>query len=188
MKAIETKLKGCFVLEPIIHEDERGYFFESYNHRDFCEAIGQDVTFVQDNISFSKRGVLRGLHFQKGKHAQAKLVSVLEGEIQDVVVDLRKDSPTFGQYASIELSSINKKQLFVPRGFAHGFLTLSKSAKVFYKCDNFYNKEAEEGIRYDDNDLNINWKLESEHFLLAEKDHRLPNLKNFSIGINPNNI
>ena len=174
MKAIETKLKGCFVLEPIIHEDERGYFFESFNHRDFCKAIGQDINFVQDNISFSKKGVLRGLHFQKGKHVQAKLVSVLEGEIQDVVVDLRKDSPTFGQYASIELSSVNKKQLFVPRGFAHGFLTLSKSAKVFYKCDNYYNKESEGGIIYNDPVFNVDWNIDSESILLSERDKMLP--------------
>lgn len=174
MKATETKLKGCFVLEPIIHEDERGYFFESYNHRDFCEAIGQDVTFVQDNISFSKRGVLRGLHFQKGKHAQAKLVSVLEGEIQDVVVDLRKDSPTFGQYTSIELSSINKKQLFVPRGFAHGFLTLSDIALVNYKCDNYYDKHAEGGIRYNDAILGIEWDMVIKERILSTKDKELP--------------
>jgi len=174
IKALETKLKGCFVLEPIIHEDERGYFFESYNHSDFCKAIGQDINFVQDNISYSKKGVLRGLHFQKGEHVQAKLVSVLQGKIQDVVVDLRKDSPTFGQHLSIELSDNNKKQLFVPRGFAHGFLTLSKSAKVFYKCDNYYNKESEGGIIYIDPVLNIDWNIDSEGILMSEHDKVLP--------------
>ncbi|WP_417935271.1 dTDP-4-dehydrorhamnose 3,5-epimerase [Flagellimonas aequoris] len=174
MKATETKLKGCFVLEPIIHEDERGYFFESYNHKDFCEAIGQEITFVQDNISLSKKGVLRGLHFQTGEHAQAKLVFVLKGRIQDVVVDLRKDSPTFGQYLSIELNDVNKKQVFVPKGFAHGFLTLSESAQVFYKCDNYYNKESEDGIRYDDGVLDIKWRANSKDFMLSEKDKELP--------------
>ncbi|WP_418501955.1 dTDP-4-dehydrorhamnose 3,5-epimerase [Flagellimonas sp.] len=174
MKATETKLKGCFVLEPTIFEDERGYFFESYNHRDFCKAIGREVTFVQDNQSFSKKGVLRGLHFQKGEHAQAKLVSVLQGKIQDVVVDLRKDSPTFGQHLSIELSDENKKQVFIPRGFAHGFLTLSETATVIYKCDNYYKKEAEGGIRYDDNTLAIGWELNFEDLVLLEKDKELP--------------
>lgn len=170
IRTTETKLKGCFILEPIIYEDERGYFFESYNHRNFCEAIGQEVTFVQDNISYSRKGVLRGLHFQKGEHAQAKLVSVLLGKIQDVVVDLRKDSPTFGQHLSIEISAENKKQVFVPRGFAHGFLTLSDSAQVFYKCDNYYNKEAEGGIRFDDVALDINWGIKIEAVILSNKD------------------
>jgi len=170
IKATETRLKGCFVLEPKIFEDERGYFFESFNHREFCEAIGQEINFVQDNQSFSKRGVLRGLHYQKGEHAQAKLVSVQQGRIQDVVVDLRKNSPTFGEHLSIELNSENKKQLFVPRGFAHGFLTLSETAMVFYKCDNYYNKKAESGIRFDDYSLGIKWEIESSNLLLSEKD------------------
>ena len=170
IKATETKLKGCFVIEPQVFEDERGYFFESHNHKDFCEAIGQEITFVQDNISFSKKGVLRGLHFQKGEYAQAKLISVLQGEIQDVVVDLRKDSPTFCQYLSMDLSSDNKKQLFVPRGFAHGFLTLSDSAKVFYKCDNYYNKKKEGGLCFDDAKLAIDWKLEKSASILSKKD------------------
>jgi len=170
IKATETKLKGCFILEPEIFEDERGYFFESYNHRDFCEAIGREVNFVQDNQSFSKKGVLRGLHFQKGEYAQAKLISVLSGRIQDVVVDLRKNSPTFGEHLSIELCGDDKKQLFVPRGFAHGFLTLSESARVFYKCDNYYNKDAEGGIRYDDSSLGIEWKGGATCFLLSDKD------------------
>lgn len=174
IKATETKLKGCFILEPQIFEDERGYFLESYNHKDFCEAIGQVVTFVQDNVSYSKKGVLRGLHFQKGEHAQAKLISVLQGRIQDVVVDLRKDSPTFGQYFSLELSCENKKQLFVPKGFAHGFLTLSESAKVFYKCDNYYKREAEGGIRYDDGALGIKWEMSFKDLMLLEKDKELP--------------
>ncbi len=170
IKATETKLKGCFIIEPKVFEDERGYFFESYNHKDFCEVIGREVNFVQDNQSFSKKGVLRGLHFQQGKYAQAKLVSVIQGRIQDVVVDLRKKSPTFGEHLSIELSGDNKKQLFIPRGFAHGFLTLSDSAKVYYKCDNYYKKEAECGIRYDDSNLGIKWRIDSKDVLLSEKD------------------
>ncbi|UBZ16086.1 dTDP-4-dehydrorhamnose 3,5-epimerase [Flagellimonas marinaquae] len=170
MKATETRLKGCFVLEPKIFEDERGYFFESFNHREFCEAIGQEINFVQDNQSFSKKGVLRGLHFQKGEHAQAKLVSVLQGRIQDVVVDLRKNSPTFGEHLSIELNSKDKRQLFVPRGFAHGFLTLSESANVFYKCDNYYHKNAEGGIRYDDKHLMIDWQIDPKDLFFSEKD------------------
>jgi len=170
IKATETKLKGCFILEPTIFEDERGYFFESYNHRDFCEAIGREVNFVQDNQSFSKKGVLRGLHFQKGEHAQAKLVSVLLGRIQDVVVDLRKNSPTFGEHLSIELCGDDKKQLFVPRGFAHGFLTLSNSATVFYKCDNFYHKDAEGGVQFDDPNLNIFWTFDKDKIVQSKKD------------------
>lgn len=174
IKARETKLKGCFVIEPTIFKDDRGYFFESFNHREFCKAIGQEVNFVQDNQSYSKKGVLRGLHFQKGEHAQAKLVSVLDGRIQDVVVDLRKNSPTFGEHLSIELGNENKRQLFVPRGFAHGFLTLSESARVLYKCDNYYKKEAEAGIRFDSSELNIKWSLNSNALLLSEKDKNLP--------------
>ncbi|NVN17064.1 dTDP-4-dehydrorhamnose 3,5-epimerase [Muricauda sp. HICW] len=170
IKATETKLKGCFIIEPQIFEDERGYFFECFNHKEFCEAIGKEINFVQDNQSFSKKGVLRGLHYQKREHAQAKLVSVLEGRIQDVVVDLRKDSPTFGEHLSIELSSGNKKQLFVPRGFAHGFLTLSEFANVFYKCDNYYHKNAEGGIRYDDEHLMIDWQIDPKDLLLSERD------------------
>jgi len=179
IKATETKLKGCFILEPKVFEDERGHFFESYNHKGFCEAIGREVNFVQDNQSFSKKGVLRGLHFQKGKHAQAKLISVLEGRIQDVVVDLRKDSPTFAQHFSVELTGHNKKQLFVPRGFAHGFLTLSDSAKVFYKCDNYYHKEAEREIRFNDSNLDIKWHKELKDLLLSDKDKTAPNLKKY---------
>lgn len=181
MKATETNLKGCFIIDPTIFEDERGYFFESYNHKNFCEAIGREVIFVQDNQSFSKKGVLRGLHFQKGEHAQAKLVSVLEGRIQDVVVDLRKDSPTFGQHLSIELSEENKKQIFIPKGFAHGFLTLSESAMIFYKCDNYYNKKAEGGIRYDDVHLGIEWRLDSKDLLLSGKDSILSDLKSIRL-------
>lgn len=178
MKVIETQLKGCFILEPKIFEDERGFFYESYNHKTFCDAIGREVVFIQDNFSFSKKGVLRGLHYQKGEHAQAKLVSVLKGKVQDVVVDIRKDSPTYGQHISIELSSDNKKQLFVPRGFAHGFLVLSETAQFLYKCDNYYNKEAEEGIKYDDVSIKIDWKSNKKDIILSHKDMVLPNFEN----------
>lgn len=179
IKATETKLKGCFVLEPIIHEDDRGYFFESYNHRDFCDAIRQEITFVQDNMSYSKKGVLRGLHFQVGEHAQAKLVSVMQGRIQDVVVDLRKDSLTFGQHISMELSCENRKSMFIPKGFAHGFLTLSNMAKVFYKCDDYYNREAEGGVRYDDPILGIDWNMNDHKVILSEKDKILPSFNEY---------
>jgi dTDP-4-dehydrorhamnose 3,5-epimerase len=178
IKATETKLKGCFVIEPQVFEDERGYFFESYNHKEFCKAVAQEVHFVQDNRSFSKKGVLRGLHFQKGKHAQAKLITVLSGRIQDVVVDLRKDSPTFAQHFSIELDSATKKQLFVPRGFAHGFLTLSESAEVFYKCDNYYCQSSESGIIFNDFYLNIDWRTPEGNLMISDKDSILPTLEN----------
>ncbi|MFT0713966.1 dTDP-4-dehydrorhamnose 3,5-epimerase [Flagellimonas lutimaris] len=186
IKATETKLRGCFIIEPTIYEDERGYFFESYNHKDFCEAIGREVNFVQDNQSFSKKGVLRGLHFQKGEYAQAKLVSVLEGRIQDVVVDLRKNSPTFGEHLSIELSSENKKQLFVPRGFAHSFLTLSESARVFYKCDNYYKILEEGGVVFDDNELSIKWKISKKDIYVSKKDTKLPSLRSFKDRLHKN--
>ncbi|RIV44617.1 dTDP-4-dehydrorhamnose 3,5-epimerase [Flagellimonas pelagia] len=177
MKVTETKLKGCFIIEPNVFKDERGYFFESFNHKNFCEAIGQEVTFVQDNQSHSKKGVLRGLHFQKGEHAQAKLVCVLDGNVLDVAVDLREDSPTYGQYVSIELSSENKKQLFVPRGFAHGFVVLSDTAHFFYKCDNYYNKASEGGVKYDDPFLGIDWRLGDFDPIVSKKDLELKRLK-----------
>jgi len=170
----ETKLKGCFILEPKVFEDERGYFYESYNEKTFNDAIGNEVKFVQDNESFSTKGVLRGLHFQKGAHAQSKLVRVIKGSVLDVAVDLRKASETYGRYISIELSEENKKQLFIPRGFAHGFVVLSNTAIFSYKCDNFYNKEAESGIIYNDKHLNIDWKLPEEALILSEKDLHLP--------------
>jgi len=178
MRFIETQLKGCFILEPKIINDERGYFMESFNAKTFQEGIGQNVTFVQDNQSFSTRGVLRGLHYQCGEHAQAKLVRVLQGEVLDVAVDLRPESETFGQYEAVLLSSDNQKQFFVPRGFAHGFLVLSETATFFYKCDNFYNKESEGGLIYNDETLNINWDFPSQDLIISEKDQVLPNLQN----------
>lgn len=178
MKFIETKLKGCFILEPKIITDERGFFMESFNEKTFQAGIGQEITFVQDNQSFSTKGVLRGLHYQCGEHAQAKLVRVLHGEVLDVAVDLRPESPTYGQYEAVVLSAENQTQFFVPRGFAHGFLVLSSSATFFYKCDNYYNKESEGGLKFNDETLNINWNLPFEALIISDKDKVLPNLEN----------
>jgi len=177
MKATETKLKGCFVIEPSVFNDDRGYFFESYNKEKFEMLTGSEVNFVQDNESFSTKGVLRGLHFQKGTYAQAKLVRVTHGEVLDVAVDIRPDSETFLQVVTERLSAENKKQLFVPRGFAHGFIVLSDTVVFNYKCDNFYNKASEGGIIYNDETLNINWELDFNEFLVSEKDLVLPTAK-----------
>lgn len=174
----ETKLSGCFVIEPRVFNDDRGYFFESYNKKAFDYGVGKAVNFVQDNQSYSKYGVIRGVHYQVGDCAQAKLVRVLSGTVLDVAVDLRKDSPTFGSYVAVELSQENKKQLFVPRGFGHGFSVLSKTAHFFYKCDNYYNKEAEEGIVFNDASLNIDWGIPKERINVSEKDCILPILEN----------
>ena len=180
MIAKETKLQGCYILEPTVFGDSRGYFFESYNKQTFDKLINHNVNFVQDNESFSSRGVLRGLHGQKDEFAQAKLVRVTQGEVLDVAVDFRKDSPTYLQHVSVKLSSENKKQLFVPRGFLHGFVVLSETAVFNYKCDNLYNKEAEEGIIYNDSDLNIDWLLNEDQLMISEKDKVLPTIKQFS--------
>ena len=174
----ETPLKGCYVLSPKVFDDGRGYFFESFNKKEFEKVIGHKIEFVQDNQSYSKKGVLRGLHFQKGEFAQAKLVRVLSGKVLDVAVDLRKDSQTYGQHFSIELSSENKKQLFIPRGFAHGFVVLSDQAHFFYKCDNYYNKEAEGGIVYNDSKLGMDWKIPINKIKASEKDLILPAFEN----------
>lgn len=170
----ETKLKGCFIIEPKIINDERGYFMESFNEQTFQKGVGEKTHFVQDNQSFSSKGVLRGLHYQCGEFAQAKLVRVLQGEVLDVVVDIRPNSETYGQYVSILLSAENQKQFFVPRGFAHGFLVLSDTATFFYKCDNFYNKESEGGIVYNDSDININWQFSIDNLIISEKDKVQP--------------
>ena len=178
MTATETKLKGCFIIEPQVFKDNRGYFFESFNQDSFNELIGEAIDFVQDNESFSSKGVLRGLHFQKGGYAQAKLVRVVKGKVLDVVVDMRKNSPTFSKHFSIELSEENKTQLFVPKGFAHGFIVLSETATFSYKCDNFYDKASEQGLRYDDPSLGIDWKLPSNELIVSDKDLVLPTLSN----------
>ena len=174
----ETKLKGCFIIEPKIINDERGYFMESFNEKTFQNGVGSEVHFVQDNQSFSSKGVLRGLHYQTGVHAQAKLVRVIHGEVLDVAVDIRPDSETFGQYEAILLSAENQKQFFIPRGFAHGFLVVSETATFFYKCDNFYNKESEGGIKFDAPEINIDWQFDSESLIISEKDQNLPTLAN----------
>ena len=181
MKLIETPLKDCYIIEPTLFEDERGYFYEKFNEKKFEDLTGLNGHFVQDNISKSSYGVLRGLHLQKGEHAQAKLVSCLEGKVFDVAVDLRQDSPTFGKWFGIELTPENKLQLYVPRGFGHGFSVLSETAVFSYKCDNFYQKDAEGSVIYNDPELNIDWKLPADAIILSEKDSKLPTFaeKNF---------
>ena len=181
MKIKETPLQDCYVIEPTLFEDERGYFYEKFNEQKFEQLTGRNGHFVQDNISKSTYGVVRGVHLQKGDHAQAKLVSCLEGKVWDVAVDLREDSPTFGKWFGIELTPENKLQLYVPRGFGHGFSVLSETAIFSYKCDQFYHKEAEGSVIYNDRDLNIDWKLPEDQIILSEKDALLPTFaeKNF---------
>ena len=176
MNVIRTDIEGLLVLEPRVFGDSRGYFFESFNMRDFEEAVGS-VTFVQDNESKSSYGVVRGLHFQKPPYAQAKLVRVVKGRVLDVAVDLRKDSPTFGKYAAIELSEENHRQMFIPRGFAHGFSVLSDEVIFQYKCDNYYAPQSEGAIAWDDPDLAIDWLVPSDKVLLSEKDRKHPLLR-----------
>lgn len=183
MEIIETPLQGCVILKPQIFQDSRGYFYESFNSKKFLDLTGRIEQFVQDNQSFSSYGTVRGLHFQKGEHAQAKLVRVLKGEVLDVAVDLRPGSSTFGQHFSILLNEENKLQLYVPRGFAHGFAVLSKQAEFFYKCDNFYNKEAEGSILFNDEDLGIDWRLPSEDISLSEKDKASQSFEFFKNGL-----
>ena len=177
MKIEKTFIKDLVIIEPTVLGDERGYFFESYSKIKF-DALGFDIDFVQDNQSFSKRGTLRGLHYQNPPFAQTKLVRVLEGEIIDVAVDLRKDSPTYGKAFSILLSAENKKQLLVPQGFAHGFSVVSDTASVMYKCDQFYNKDSEGGIKFDDPSLNIDWGMNLEDAIVSDKDQILPFIEN----------
>ena len=178
MKVIETELSGCFILEPVLFEDERGYFMETFNQKGFEAVLGTEITFVQDNQSYSKKGVVRALHYQRGEYAQAKLVRVLRGEVLDVAVDIRRGSKTFGKHVSVLLSDKNRKQLFIPRGFAHGFVALTDHVDFFYKCDNFYNREAEGGIIYNDPTFKIDWKLPESSLLVSEKDRILPTFEN----------
>lgn len=174
----QFKLKECYIIIPSVMEDSRGYFFESFNREKFKSEVGHDVSFVQDNQSFSRYGVLRGLHFQKGAYAQSKLVRVLRGSVLDIAVDIRKDSHSFGSHISVELSSENKKQLFIPKGFAHGFVVLSKSAEVSYKVDNYYAPHSEGGLLFNDPDLEIDWLINKKDIILNNKDSKLPQLKN----------
>lgn len=176
MNVIKTDIEGLVVLEPRVFGDSRGYFFESFNARTFEEAVG-NVSFVQDNESKSSYGVVRGLHFQKPPHAQAKLVRVVKGKVLDVAVDLRKDSPTFGKYVAVELSEDNHRQVFIPRGFAHGFSVLSDEVIFQYKCDNYYAPESEGAVAWDDPDLDIDWRVPADKVLLSEKDKKHPFLK-----------
>ena len=174
MKIEHTPLKDCFVITPTIFTDERGTFYETYNQVLFEKVTGQKVNLVQDNQAASAYGVLRGLHYQVGEMAQAKLVRVIEGSILDVVVDIRKESETFGKHFSIILDDVSQQQLFVPRGFAHGFITLSPTSKFAYKCDNFYDKASERGIIYNDATLQLDWHLPKDKFIISEKDLILP--------------
>lgn len=170
MKVTETKLKGCFIIEPTVFKDDRGYFFESFSLPKFESLTGHSGHFVQDNQSASTYGVIRGLHFQKGEHAQAKLVRAIEGRVLDVAVDIREGSETYGQWVAVELSGENNVQIYVPRGFAHGFSVLSETAVFAYKCDNTYNKESEGGIRFNDPTLGIDWGIPEDKQVLSEKD------------------
>ena len=170
-----TPIQDLLIINPTVFEDARGYFFEAYNQEKLA-ALGVTIDFVQDNQSFSKRGTLRGLHYQNPPYAQTKLVRVLQGEIIDVAVDIRKDSPTYGQHFAIRLSAENKKQLFIPHGFAHGFSVISETAVVMYKCDQFYNKESEGGIRFDDPSLNIDWGMDLKDAIVSDKDLVLPGI------------
>ena len=208
MNFISTNALDCYSIEPQIIYDQRGYFMESFNEKRFQECLGQNIRFVQDNQSRSSKGVLRGLHMQKGAaaqaklvrvlegsvldiavdlrrlhyqtgaHAQAKLVRVLEGAVMDIAVDIRPGSDTYGETVSILLSAENKKQLFIPKGFAHGFVVLSDTATFFYKCDNFYNKESEGGILFNDPEINIDWHFSEQELIVSEKDWLLPTMKN----------
>lgn len=173
MNVIETGIPGLVVIEPKVFSDSRGYFFESYNQQAF-EKAGLHYQFVQDNQSKSSYGVLRGLHYQNNPSAQAKLVRVLSGQVLDVAVDIRKGSPTYGQWRSVLLTAELNNQMLIPRGFAHGFVVLSETAEFFYKCDNFYDKAAEGGIRFDDPTLAIDWQIDPSKVLLSDKDRELP--------------
>lgn len=175
MNIIETSIEGVVILEPRIFADDRGYFFESFSQKVFDELV-RPIRFVQDNESKSKYGVLRGLHFQKGEHAQSKLVRVVKGQVWDVAVDIRRGSPTFGKYVSVELSEENKRQFFIPRGFAHGFAVLSQEAIFQYKCDHYYAPESEGAIAWNDPDIGIDWPVAASDILLSEKDKKHPRL------------
>ncbi len=173
MKIVKTDIEGVVIIEPKVFSDERGYFFESFSHKQFVEKVCK-TTFVQDNESKSSYGVLRGLHFQKTPFAQSKLVRVVKGRVYDVAVDIRKGSPTFGKYVGVELTEENKRQFFIPRGFAHGFVVLSEEAVFQYKCDNYYAPNSEGAILWSDAKINIDWQIPFEDIILSEKDKNAP--------------
>ena len=183
MRIEQTPLQDCFIIHEKVHGDARGYFIETYNQRDFKAATGLNIEFVQDNQSRSTKGVLRGLHMQRGAAAQAKLVRVLEGAVLDIAVDLRKGSTSFGQHYAIELTADNHKQFFVPAGFAHGFVVLSETATFFYKVDKFYEPGNEVGIMYNDKDLNIDWRLTDAEIILSEKDKTLGSFAEYAASL-----
>ena len=183
MRIEQTPRQDCFIIHEKVHGDARGYFIETYNQRDFKAATGLNIEFVQDNQSRSTKGVLRGLHMQRGAAAQAKLVRVLEGAVLDIAVDLRKGSPSFGQHFAIELTADNHKQFFVPAGFAHGFVVLSETATFFYKVDKFYEPGNEVGIMYNDKDLNIDWRLTDAEIILSEKDKTLGSFAEYAASL-----
>lgn len=185
MKVIETDIPDVKIIEPKVFGDHRGWFLESYN-KNLYKAHGIDVDFVQDNRSFSKKGILRGLHYQLAPYSQSKLVSVLSGEVLDIAVDIRKGSPTYGEHVSVILSAENKRQLFVPQGFAHGFIVLSETAEFFYKVDNYYTPSHDRGIMYNDPKIGIDWMLSDNEVILSEKDTKHPQIddadNNFEYG------
>lgn len=180
MTITKTDIEGPFVVEPRVFGDARGYFFESYSVRDFAASTGLDITFVQDNESRSHYGVVRGLHFQLPPYAQAKLVRVVEGTVLDVAVDIRRGSVTYGHHVAVELSAENKRQFFIPKGFAHGFAVLSETAIFQYKCDEYYHAEAEGAIAWNDPELSIDWRIPAESVLLSDKDRHHPIFNQFS--------
>lgn len=181
VKIKETTIEGCYLIEHTLHEDKRGLFYESYNQLNFDKFIGRNIRFVQDNVSISKKSVLRGLHYQKRSHAQAKLVAVLKGEVLDVIVDIRKDSPTFGNHFKIKISSQNRKSIFIPKGMAHGFLALTDDVIFSYKCDELYDPTSESGILYNDPKLGIDWEIDRERLIISEKDLKLPLLNDLEL-------
>jgi len=179
MTVENTILKDCLLISPDVFKDDRGYFFESFNQKSFHDLTGISIHFVQDNQSKSSRGVLRGLHYQTGDFAQAKLVRVIKGKVLDVCVDIRHDSTTFGKWFSVELDDITNKQLYIPKGFAHGFLVLEDDTIFSYKCDNYYNRESEAGIHFRDPTLNIDWNFPEDQLILSAKDQHLPTFESF---------
>lgn len=176
MNVLRTDIEGVLIIEPTVHGDSRGYFMESFSQRDFASQTGLEVRFVQDNESRSRRGVLRGLHFQREPHAQAKLVRVVSGRVLDVAVDIRPESPTFGKYVAVELSGTNHRQLFIPKGFAHGYVTLEEDTVFQYKCDDYYHPECEDVIAWNDPRIAIQWPLAESEIILSEKDSNRPTL------------